>query len=426
MAFIKEITLTGFRCYEGAQLSGLQPGPLVLYGPNGAGKTNILEAVSLLSPGRGLRGAKVGEIQRLIAAPPLTPPLAGGDSSAPFAGTRSSVPLAGGDSSFHPPASGGAGGGDMPPWSISAKLETLYGETQVGTGRDADKERRLVRINGAPAKGQNALAEYLACVWLTPQMDRLFIEAAGTRRRFLDRLVFAFDASHAGRITRYENALSQRARLLKEQERPDPAWLEGLEAGMAETGVAIAAARLDFAQRLQKACDRAAGAEEAFFPRARLQITGTIEELLARAPALEVEEMFRYQLRETRPRDAVAGGAATGPHRSDLAVRYAAKDMPADLCSTGEQKALLIGIILAHGRLIAAERGAPPLLLLDEVAAHLDEQRRAALYDLLLAMKAQVWLTGTDRSLFDALGPRGQYFAVRDSRIEAAAQEQAA
>lgn len=385
MTHVVSLRLAAFRCYADLSLDGLGPGAVVLHGPNGAGKTNILEAVSLLSPGRGLRGASAADMQR---------------------GT----------------AGAEADGG----WSVSALVHTPYGETRIGTGRDPSTDKRIVRINGAQAKGQNALAEYLSCVWLTPQMDRLFIDAPGTRRRFLDRLVFAFDPGHSGRIVRYENAMAQRAKILKETQNPDPAWLDGLEAQMAETGAAIAAARIDLARRLQESCDRAAAGEEFLFPKARLGLRGTVEELLHRAPALEVEEMLKYQLSQSRARDALTGGAATGPHKSDLAVRYAAKDMPADQCSTGEQKALLIGIVLAHARLIAAERGAPPLLLLDEVSAHLDETRRAGLYDLLLGMEAQAWLTGTDRGLFDSLRGRGLFFAVENSRAAPAPRDRAA
>lgn len=375
MAFISSLQLSNFRCYDSAALDGLSSGPVVLYGANGAGKTNILEALSFLAPGRGLRGAKVAEVQKRGAS-------------------RTEAP-----------------------WAVSALVESAYGPARIGTGADAMAEKRLVRVNGAAAKSQAVLSEYLSCVWLTPQMDRLFLEGASSRRRFLDRLVFTFDPAHAGRVTRYENALSQRSRLLKENARPDPAWLEALEGAMAETGIAVSAARLDFARRLQEACRQAVGVEAALFPRARLAVTGTVEELLCNAPALEVEEMFRYQLRQTRAQDALNGGAATGPHRADLSVRYEAKDMPAAQCSTGEQKALLMGIILAHSRLIAAERGAPPMLLLDEVAAHLDESRRGALYELLLAPGGQVWLTGTDRSLFADLEGRAAFFEVEKSAV---------
>lgn len=349
----------------------LDSGLIVLHGPNGAGKTNVLEAVSILSPGRGLRGARVLEMQCNQA----------GEA-----------------------------------WAVSAQVSNEYGSVQLGTGLDPQAEKRVIRINGESARGQNALAEHVACVWLTPQMDRLFLDSARERRKFLDRLVFAFDPGHSGRVTRYENAMRQRSKLLQDG-KGEPAWLEGLEAQMAETGVAIAAARLDFIQRLQSACD-SANAEH--FPLSRLSAKGTVEELLHSAPALEVEDMFRYQLSESRGVDMLTGGAATGPHKSDLAVTYAEKDMAADQCSTGEQKALLIGIVLAHARLIAAERGAPPILLLDEVAAHLDEHRRGALYDLLGDLGGQVWLTGTDYSLFETIAGQAQFFAIENSAVKAA------
>lgn len=367
MSYLSHLNLHNFRCYADAGLTDLSKNMLVLHGPNGAGKTNVLEAVSLLSPGRGLRGAKNIEIQ------------------------CQSQPAA---------------------WAVAATLQTPYGPVKLGTGLEPQTEKRLIRINGENARGQNALAEHVACVWLTPQMDRLFLESSSNRRRFLDRLVFAFDPGHSGRVTRYENAMRQRSKLL--QEGGADAWIEGLEFQMAETGTAIAAARLDFTEKLQAACQRA---KNEFFPLARLTAKGTIEELLQKSSALEAEDLFKYQLKQSRPRDGVSGGAATGPHKSDLQVVYADKNMPADQCSTGEQKALLIGIILAHAKLIAAERGAPPILLLDEVAAHLDESRRAALYDLLAALGGQVWLTGTDENLFTAIATTAQFFEVKDAHI---------
>lgn len=372
MAFIRSLQLSHFRCYDSVRLEGLSAGLVVLTGPNGAGKTNVLEAVSLLSPGRGLRGAKISEMQQRETGQP---------------------------------------------WALAAEAETPYGLVRLGTGLDTGSltEKRIVRINGETAKTQTALAEYLACVWLTPQMDRLFLDGSSARRKFLDRLIFAFDPGHAGRVTRYENAMSQRSKILRDSEYPDPVWLDGLETQMAETGVAIAAARQDFIVLLQQACDQAA--DEALFPRALLALRGTIEELLQQAPALEVEDMFRYQLRDSRKVDARSGGAATGPHKGDLLVVYAAKSMPADQCSTGEQKALLIGITLAHSRLMAAERSAPPILLLDEVAAHLDEGRRAALYGILQGLGGQVWMTGTDAHLFAAVGSQGRFFHVEKSHL---------
>jgi len=371
LSYVQNLQLHNFRCYDSAKMDGIESGLIVLSGPNGAGKTNILEAVSLLSPGRGLRSATNDEIQKK-------------DKSTS--------------------------------WAIASHVETGGVVVQIGTGLEEGGSKRSVRINGANAKNQMALSDYLSCIWLTPQMDRLFIDSSGGRRRFFDKLIFAFDPGHAGRVTRYENAMSQRSKLLREG-KGDPSWLLALESQMAETGIAIAAARLDFAARLQTACDMAHEREETFFPKAALHLSGTIEELLSKSPAVEVEEMFLYQLKQSRTRDAETGGAATGPHKGDLLVRYAAKDMPADQCSTGEQKALLIGIILAHARLMRAERGAPPILLLDEVAAHLDENRRAALFDLLCELGGQVWMTGTDESHFSAAGKRAQFWGVNHAEI---------
>lgn len=368
MSRLSNLKLSNFRCYTSEKLEGLSGGLIVLSGANGAGKTNILEAISLLSPGRGLRGARAGDIQK-------------NDSDNP--------------------------------WAVSGLVQTRYEQIQLGTGIDPNTEKRTVRINGQNAKGQNALGEYLACVWLTPQMDRLFLDSARERRKFLDRLIFAFDAGHAGRVTRYENALSQRSKLLRDGQHDDT-WLGGLENQIAETGIAIAAARLDFVQKLQTACDRA---DNAHFPLAQLSAFGTLETNLAIHPALEVEDAFKTSLKETRQRDALTGGAKEGSHKSDLIVRYAEKNMPADQCSTGEQKALLIGIILAHANLIKAEKDRPPLILLDEVAAHLDEVRRCALYEVLQKIGAQTFLTVTDENLFDAVRGVAQFFEVRDARV---------
>lgn len=358
-------------------MEDIHAGLIVLTGPNGAGKTNVLEAVSLLTPGRGLRAAANEEMVRR-------------------AGEGISIPY----------SSGG--------WAVAAEVDTGGATVQLGTGLEDVK--RIVKVNGVPAKSQMALADYLACIWLTPQMDRLFIDSSGGRRRFFDKLIFAFDASHAGRVTRYENAMAQRSKLLRDGG-ADPSWLKSLESQMAETGVAIAAARLDFLTRLQRACDLAHEQEETWFPKARIALSGTVEELLSKTPAVEVEELFAYQLSQSRNRDAETGGAATGPHKGDLLVRYAVKDMPAEHCSTGEQKALLIGMILAHARLLKAERGAPPILLLDEVAAHLDENRRGALFDLLGVLGGQVWMTGTDESLFSAARDKAQFWRVDRGRI---------
>ncbi len=390
MSYLTQLTLQNFRCYDSVRLEGLSSGLIVLCGPNGAGKTNILEAVSILSPGRGIRSAKATDMQRL---PPLIPPASGGE------------------------ATEGSKGGRYTPWGVSSKITVDQGEVIIGTGLNPENERRIIRINGVTAKSQMALSDYISCLWLTPQMDRLFLEGSSARRRFLDKLIFTFDAGHSGRVTRYENAMRQRSKLLQE-DKSEPSWIASLEAQMAETGIAIAAARLDFSARLQRVCDQTDKAEEAYFPRVRLRVTGTIEELLQSSPAVEVEKMFAYQLEQSRTRDALVGGAATGPHKSDLNVKYASKNMPADQCSTGEQKALLISLVLAHGRLMMAERGMPPILLLDEIAAHLDEDRRDALFERLQNLGGQVWMSGTDPVLFNSIKNSAQFFDIENAQIK--------
>lgn len=357
-------------------MNQVENGLIVLWGENGAGKTNILEALSLLSAGRGLRGAKPTDMQ-----------------------------------AHQSPT----------PWGVSGKLMTAGGEVALGTALRPENGRRAVRINGVDAKSQAALSDYIACLWLTPQMDRLFLDGASARRKFLDRLVFSFDSGHSGRVTRFENALRQRSKLLqdsqKNSQKAEPVWLDSLEAQMAQTAVAIAAARLDFVTRLQHFCDAATPRDEDFFPKAQISMRGTVEELLQNTPALEVEKMIAYQLKQSRARDALVGGASTGPHKSDMDVVYTAKEMPAATCSTGEQKALLIGLVLAHGRMMRAERDMAPILLLDEIAAHLDEGRRDALFERLHALGGQVWMTGTDPILFQSIAQSAQFFKVNSGQI---------
>lgn len=368
---VRRLRLTAFRNYETAALD-LDPRPVVLTGQNGAGKTNLLEAVSMLTPGRGLRRARTQELDRVVP---------GGAAPA------------------------GA-------WAVAGTVDTPTGPVDLGTGRDPEGERRVVRIDGEAGRSQAALGEHLSVVWLTPQMDRLFQESSGERRRFLDRLIYGFDPAHAGRVTAYDKALRQRARLLKDGG-GDAAWLGALEAQMIERGIAIAAARLDMADRLARACTQQDGP----FPGAAIAVDGDVETWLADLPALEAEERFAEALRDSRRRDSEAGGAAVGPHRSDLAVTHLAKGLPAAQCSTGEQKALLIAIVLAHARLQGAERGAGPVLLLDEVAAHLDAARRDALFDTVLGLGLQAWITGTDAGVFDALSDRAQYFEVAAATV---------
>jgi len=350
---------------------------VVLTGPNGAGKTNLLEALSFLAPGRGLRGAKLTEIDRRP-------------------GTGCEAPDLG--------------------WAVAAVVATRHGTLRVGTGRDsAASERRVVRIDGEPARSQVALGEQLGVVWLTPLMDRLFLEGPSGRRRFLDRLVFGFDPAHASRVNAYEQALRERSRLLRHGP-ADPAWLAALEEVMAEQGVAVAAGRRETVQRLDRACAEADGP----FPRARLMLLGTVEGWLDAMPALAAEAEFASALAVNRQNDAQIGGAIIGPHRSDLAVELVEKGIAAEFASTGEQKALLISIVLAHSALQRALRGEPPLLLLDEIAAHLDAGRRAALFEALLRLDGQAWLTGTDEALFAPLRHRVQFLSVHDGNLAAA------
>ncbi|MCC6720356.1 MAG: DNA replication/repair protein RecF [Acetobacteraceae bacterium] len=356
------LSLSDFRSY--AALTW-RPGAriAVLHGANGTGKTNLLEAISLLVPGRGLRGARIGELARQGSAA----------------------------------------------WAVAARFDTADGPMEVGTGTppDGQGERRAFRLDGAPPRNLAAVGARLAAVWLTPQMDRLFQEAAGGRRRFLDRLVYALEPGHAREIAAHETAMAGRNRLLAEGRR-DAAWLAGLEDAMARHAVAATAARLELVSRLN--ATPPAGA----FPAARLALDCAIAARLVAAPALAVEDWLRDGLAASRAADAARGSATLGAHRSDMALADAATGLPAALASTGEQKALLIGVILAHARLLAAARGAAPLLLLDEPAVHLDPERRAALFDALLHLPGQIVLTGTDPGIFAPL--RGHATAWRTAR----------
>lgn len=371
--WVARLSVQRFRNLRQAELT-VGAGPVVLLGENGAGKTNLLEALSFLTPGRGLRRARLGDLESRL------------------------------------PGNEGAGQGG---WAVAARVETPWGAHDLGTGRDITtapgQERRVIKVDGEFASSQAALGAVLAAVWVTPEMDGLFREGASERRRFLDRLVYAFDPAHAGRLSAYERALRERARLLREG-RGEPEWLGALERTMAEKAVAIAAARRDMVGRLAGACAETSGA----FPRAELGLAGDAETWLDELPALAVEERLQTRLLESRGRDSETGGAVVGAHRCDLLVHHGLHGRPAGLCSTGEQKALLLAIVLAHARLTGLERGGMPLLLLDEVAAHLDARRRDALYEEILAMGLQAWLTGTDAAPFAALNGAAQRFRVQD------------
>jgi DNA replication and repair protein RecF len=372
---VTRLMLRNFRSYAEARIA-VSGAPVVLAGPNGAGKTNLLDAISLLSPGRGLRGARLGEHVR--RGPSL-----------------SSDAL----------------------WAVAADV-VRNGETyEVGTGLTLGPgggERRQVRLNGAPAQNSADLGELVQMLWLTPAMDRLFIEGASGRRKFLDRLVLGFEAGHARTTTRYETAMRERARLLRFGPR-DPSWLDGLEAEMADAGLALAVSRAQTVVRLNQAL--AARGEAGAFPSAQLALAGETDALLAELGDA-ARDALRERLTRARVRDAEAGRTTVGPHLTDLAVRHVHKRTDARECSTGEQKALLVSIVLADAwELSAARQGHAPLLLLDEIAAHLDAMRREALFEEIVALGAQAWMTGTDLSLFDGLKARADVFHVNDGQF---------
>ncbi len=374
---VRELRLSAFRSYASLRLD-VGPDCVVLTGSNGAGKTNLLEALSLLAPGRGLRRAKLEEMARRL------PDQAASDAAQ-------------------------AG------WAVAARLDTAHGPLAIGTGLEpASTSRRAVRIGGVPASSQLALGQHVAAVWLTPQLDRLFAESAGGRRRFLDRMVTGFDPDHAGRAAAYENAMRQRARLLSEG-RADAAWLAALEDTMARHGIAVAIARQEIVARLDQASRLGVGP----FPRGALALKGEVDTWVAQMAAVDAEEKLRAALANSRRGDGESGGAAIGPHRSDLQVVHLDRGRPAAECSTGEQKALLVALVLAHARLASIARGAPPLLLLDEIAAHLDRARLKALFDELVALGAQAWMSGTDAETFAPLRARAQFFRVDDGAIAA-------
>ncbi|MGJ3260538.1 MAG: DNA replication/repair protein RecF [Rhodospirillales bacterium] len=380
---VTRLTLTDFRNYAAARLA-LDGRSVVLAGANGAGKTNILEAVSFLAPGRGLRRAKLAEVTRTEAG-----------TDGPPAGRT---------------------------WAVAAEIVGPDGPVSLGTGLDPEpgsvRDRRVVRVDGQPEKAQTVLAEHIAVVWLMPQMDGLFVDGPGARRRFLDRLVYAADPAHAGRVSAYEQAMRERARLLADYgPGADASWLDALEAAMAEKGMAVAAARRDMVGRLAAFIEAGAGP----FPGAELSLVGGPEAWLDGMPSLDAEEHLRAGLAADRRTDAGDGRTRTGPHRTDLEVRHGTRKREAALCSTGEQKALLIALVLAHARMQTVERGASPVLLLDEVAAHLDRDRRAALFDLIEGLNTQAWMTGTDAALFDGMRDRAQFFHVAEGVLSAPA-----
>lgn len=367
--YVQRLTLTNFRNFASARLT-LDARPVVLVGDNGAGKTSLLEAVSLLGPGQGLRGRPYRELAR------------------------------------HQ----GPGG-----WAVAGRIASDGESVTLGTGfalgGEEDRMTRDVRIAGKEASA-NALGNHVKLVWLTPAMDGLFTGPAAERRRFLDRLMLAVDPNMRSSRARFERAMRQRNRLFQLRE-GSPALFASLEEQMAEAGTAIAAARLDAVFRLAALIDRSKESlMEGLFPWASLALSGTLEADLMEGSAVEVEDAYRDRLALHRERDRAAQRTLEGPHRSDLVVAHGPSDRPAGICSSGEQKALLLGLVLSQAALVFELDGAAPLILLDEVAAHLDATRREALFSEIFRLRAQAWMTGTEASIFASQGPEAQIFSV--------------
>jgi DNA replication and repair protein RecF len=368
-----KLTLTNFRNYHAAALE-VGTKTIVLVGPNGAGKTNVIEAISFFTPGRGLRRANLDEVA-----------FSEGDGS----------------------------------WAAAAEIEGALGLATLGTGIARPREdeatiQRKCRIDREPVGSAAAFADHLRVLWLVPAMDTLFVGAPSERRRFLDRLALAVDAEHGSRVNALERSLRSRNRLLEEA-RPDPHWLDAVEHETAELAVAVAGQRVETVRRLDGVL---MSSKDSSFPPAEIALDGWMEKLIPEHPAIEIEERYRAVLRDNRGRDAAAGRTHDGPHLTDLKVIYAHKGIAAADASTGEQKALLIGLVLAHARLVAEMTGLAPILLLDEVVAHLDPARRAALHGELAQLGAQVWMTGADPGLFAEVDDGATFIDVASGRLE--------
>ncbi len=367
---ISSLSLSNFRNYESVRIE-VSPAPIVLTGANGAGKTNILEAVSLLTAGRGLRRAKLSEIENINA---------------------------------------------YGNWAIAANINGRYGEVKIGTGRDSnndDIDKRIVKIDGKVTRGQAELSRHISLIWLTPQMEQLFTEGASAGRKFLDRLVFSFDSEHAARINEYDYHMRERNKLLQ-YGRADAGWLDTLEQKMAGCAAAIATARLSTCEHV----NHTIAASPLSFPKGTVKVSGLVEDLISSgSSAIEAENSLKNALEAGRNHDAAAGRTMAGTHRSELLVTHTGKNMPAESCSTGEQKALMLSIILAQARSGAIWHGVVPIILLDEVPGHLDATRRLELFEEICDIGAQTWMTGTEAHLFTGLNEKAQFFKVENGKI---------
>ncbi|WP_041319644.1 DNA replication/repair protein RecF [Hyphomicrobium denitrificans] len=414
--WVERLALTNFRSYASANVT-TDAGPQVIVGANGSGKTNLLEALSLLSPGQGLRRVPFVDLAR-----------AGGDGS--FAVAVRAHTLAGAvdigtglqaravSESTPTPNPSPQGGGEFLGSSGEGFARTSGRSSGRAAVRGTSERGRIVRIDGSAQTGSGILADYLEIVWVTPSMDGLFTGPASERRRFLDRLILCFDHGYRTIAGRFERAMTSRNRLLADGVRDD-AQLSGFERVMAENGIAVAAARLEAVAAMAQIVDKRRERDpDSAFPWSSFRLEGSIEDSLQRLSAVGAEDQYAQTLRQTRERDRAASRTLDGPHRSDLVVEHGPKGLAARHCSTGEQKALLLGLVLAHAELLTErQEGAAPILLLDEITAHLDADRRAALFAEILHLGAQAWMTGTDKNAFDAVAGRARFWAVREGKI---------
>ena len=379
---IRKLTVSNFRNYSAASLEPSKQ-MVVLLGNNGAGKTNLLEAISMLSPGRGLRQAQLMQLNRAT-------------TDATNEGNTIEA---------------------QRQWAVSVKVESNGFETTIGTGcetaaSDGKSPKRLVKINGEIVKSQISLNDHLSVSWLTPQMDRLFVEGGSQRRRFIDRLVFAFDALHSKRVNQYNHALRERKKLLQSWTQ-DTSWLDAIENSLAEMGVAITVTRQDLIRRLSPIIGKNMG----LFPSAIISMEGEVENWLENNSALEVEQRFKEELKKSRADGLSESNQTPGPHRSEFNCLHSSNKMEASFCSTGEQKALLVSIMLSHAILRKKECGSAPILLLDEISAHLDERRRSSLFELLQNLESQIWMTGTESSAFSDILKIAEAYNISEGKI---------